>query len=131
MSRATGPTSVVGVCRQSSLTIVPVPAASARPALVGWLRLTVQVSLASLTVSPPIGTTIVQLVLPAAMVSVPVLVVKSPGALAVPAVVTYLTVTGEVDAADIVTLKVMLAVAESGSLSDTSLIASIGLALPW
>ena len=55
----------------SSFSIVPTPWLSAMFALTGLLKFTVKVSLSSLSASSIIGTSIVVLVLPAGMVTVP------------------------------------------------------------
>src|SRR5689334_12283982 len=101
--------------------MVPMPTALSVAALVGRVSLTEKVSLASFNVSPLTGTAIVMLVLPAANVSVPVLAVKS-AAVAVPTAVAYLTVIGEVEADDRVTVNVALTVPLLPSLTATSLI---------
>ena len=72
---------------RSSLDIVPRPVASTRLALTAPDRVTVKVSLASGTVSPRIGTDTVAEVWPALNVRVPLVVVKSVPAVAVPAAV--------------------------------------------
>src|SRR3954453_7516172 len=114
---------------QSSLTMVPVPLASRIPALVGDERFRVKVSLASLRVSPLTGTITEAEVLPAAMVTVPLLAVRS-AAVAVPKAVAYFTVIGLADAADSFTLKVRLAVPESGSGTGRAFPGGTGAAPP-
>src|SRR5688572_16315314 len=84
----------------SSLTIVPVPVAVLMVALPGLDRLTVKVWSGAPVVGPGRATGMVAGVLPAAMVSVPAVGVKSVPAVAVPLPVLKTTVVLPAAAAD-------------------------------
>ncbi len=98
-----------GVVVTSSLVMVPVAVPREMVAPVGLDSATVKVSVGSTAVSPVTLTVMVWEVTPAAKVRVPVALVKSAPAVAVPLAVAYVTVTGGVVAdLDRVTVKVAL-----------------------
>src|SRR3954463_16744033 len=95
---ATARNAAVAVLSSSMMVTVALPSAIVAP--VGFERTTVNASFGSLSVSPWIFTWNVSWTVPGWKVSVWVVIVKSEGALALPATVATVTVTGEKAAVD-------------------------------